>query len=71
MTNGTYDRTERRIRLAAALLLIGLGIEFVTLLINRPLSFLAFIGIGSPFVVAGALVYLWAIVVHSEPRNSA
>jgi hypothetical protein len=70
MTNGVYQRTERRIRLAAGLLLIGLGIEFVTLLINRPLSFLAFIGIGSPFVLAGALVYLRAIVVHSEPRQS-
>ena len=71
MTNGTYDRIEHRIRLAAALLLIGLGIELATLLNNRPLSFLAYMGLGAPFVVAGALVYLWTILIHSEPRNRA
>ena len=67
----TQGNTERRLRLAAALLLIGLSIEFVTLLINRPLSFLAFIGLGAPFVIAGAAVYLWSILTYSEPKAEA
>ena len=69
MMSRTPGKTERRLRLAAGLLLIGLAIQFVTLLVNRPLSFLAFIGLGSPFVIAGAAVYLWSILTYSEPTS--
>ena len=66
MIDTVQDGTERRLRRSAACLLIGLGIQFVSLLINHPLAFLAFILIGSPLVLAGAGLYLWSIVIHSE-----
>ena len=66
MIDTVQDRMERRLRWSAACLLIGLGIQFVSLLINHPLAFLAFILIGSPLVLAGAGLYLWSIVIHSE-----
>jgi len=66
MIDTVQDGTERRLRWSAACLLIGLGIQFVSLLINHPLAFLAFILIGSPLVLAGAGLYLWSIVIHSE-----
>ena len=60
------DRVEGKLKVAAAFVLIGLAIQFVTLLINRPLSFMAFILIGTPFVAIGAVLYLWSILVHTE-----
>jgi len=58
MIDTVQDGTERRLRWSAACLLIGLGIQFVSLLINHPLA--------SPLVLAGAGLYLWSIVIHSE-----
>ena len=66
MTRDAQTITEARLRLAAALLLVGLGIQFATLLVNRPLAFMAFILLGSPLVLIGAGVYLWSIVTHPE-----
>ena len=58
--------TERRLRLSAAILFAGLAIQFGTLLVNKPLAFMAFILVGSPLVMIGAGIYLWAIVTHPE-----
>jgi hypothetical protein len=66
MIDTAQDKTERRLRSSAACLLIGLGIQFVTLLINHPLAFLAFALVGSPLVLAGAALYLWSVVIHGE-----
>ena len=60
------NRIERRLRHAAAFLFAGLGIQLVTLLMNHPLAFMAFILVGSPLVCIGAAIYLWSVVVHSE-----
>jgi len=57
---------ERRLRLSASILVIGLGVQFGTLLVNRPLSFLVFAFIGCPLVLLGLVLYLWAVLVHSE-----
>ena len=65
MANGQTS-TERRLRLSAAILFAGLGIQLATLLVNRPLAFMAFILVGSPLVVIGVGVYLWSIVTHPE-----
>jgi hypothetical protein len=57
-----------RLRLAAALIIVGLAIQLVSLVWNTPLSFLAFIFAGSPFVFAGILVYLVSTVILSEKK---
>ena len=66
MMTEAQTATERRLRLAAAILFVGLGIQFATLLVNRPLAFMTFILVGSPLVLIGAAVYLWSIVSHPE-----
>ena len=66
MMDAIPNKTERRLRLAALCVLAGLGVQFATLLINHPLAFMAFVLIGSPLVFAGAVIYLWSVVVHAE-----
>ena len=66
MTTDGQTLTERRLRLSAAILFSGLGIQLATLLVNRPLAFMAFILVGSPLVLIGAGVYLWSIVTHHD-----
>ena len=66
MTHEHQTRTESSLRRAAAFLFIGLAIQLSTLLVNHPLAFMAFIFVGSPLVLIGALTYLWSVVVHAE-----
>jgi hypothetical protein len=66
MIDAMQTRTERRLRLSALCLLVGLAIQFMTLLVNHPLAFLIFVGIGSPLVFIGAILYLWSVVMHAE-----
>jgi hypothetical protein len=66
MTLEHQTRTEVSLRRAAAFLLVGLAIQLATLLVNHPLAFMAFIFIGSPLVLIGAVIYLWSVVIHSE-----
>lgn len=58
---------EGRIRLSALLLLLGLGVEAVTLSILHPLSFVAFAGLGVLLIVAGIAVFLLALLRAGEP----
>ena len=58
---------ERRIRLSAFLLLLGLGVEAVTLSILHPLSFIAFATIGVSLIAAGIIVFLLALLNAGEP----
>ena len=59
-------RIERRIRLAALLVLVGLVIEAVTLNILHPISFLVFAGAGVLFLGAGIVVFLVALLQEGE-----
>jgi hypothetical protein len=65
---GIRNKIERRLRIAAASVFVGLSIQLVTLRIHHPLAFLAFIMIGSPLVFLGAVLYLWSVV--SEGRST-
>ena len=58
---------ERRIRLAAALVLVGIAIEAVSLRILHPLSFVAFAAFGALAIGAGVVVYLLALLRGVEP----
>ena len=65
---------ERRIRVAAALVLAGIVIEAVTLRILHPMSFVLFAALGALAIGAGILVYLLALLRAAdsgtaEPRT--
>jgi predicted membrane channel-forming protein YqfA (hemolysin III family) len=59
-------KIEKRLRLAGSLIFVGLAIQLGTFLVNHPLSFMAFIFVGSPLVVAGAVMYLVGVVLQSQ-----
>jgi len=56
-----------RLRLSGVLIISGVLVQGISLFWNHPLSFLAFIGIGSLAVFCGMVVYLFALV---SPRKS-
>lgn len=56
------SRLQRRLKIAACLLVAGLMVEAVTLYWSGPMSFLLFIGLGGTLVGLGMIVYLIAIV---------
>ena len=64
MANAGMPRVsvERRVRLAAILICLGLIVLLLTLLRIHPLAFMAFILIGCPLVLAGILLFLYSIV---------
>jgi hypothetical protein len=53
---------QRKLKMAAYLLIAGLAVEGITLLWAHPTSFLLFIGLGGILVLAGVAIYLLAIV---------
>lgn len=55
-----------RIRLAAALCLLGLAVEAVTLNLLHPLAFVAFATIGVALIGLGVAVFLLALLRAGE-----
>ena len=70
--NGELTPMERRLRLAAELVLLGLVVEGLTLAWHHPLSFIVFMGLGGLLLAAGIIVFLLSLVSvpHSETRAS-
>lgn len=56
------DRPASRIRLAAILVAIGLGIEAVSLYGSGPGAFLAFALIGATLTLAGSALAAWVLL---------
>ena len=52
---------ERRIRCAAILVMAGIAIMLASLTSDHPLSFMAFLFLGCPAVLAGILLYLYSL----------
>jgi hypothetical protein len=63
-SNSAAPRIEKRVRLAALLIGLGLLVQLITLVRIHPLAFMAFILIGCPLVLAGVLLFLYSIVSH-------
>jgi hypothetical protein len=59
---------EKRLRLAAALVSMGLLIELVTLFWSHPTAFLVFLLLGGSLIVLGVLVYLLSLLKWTAPR---
>jgi hypothetical protein len=57
---------QRRVRIAAALVFVGLLIELLTLLWLHPLAFMTSAFIGAPLVGVGVLVFLYSLVSIAE-----
>ena len=64
------SRLQRRLKIAAYLLIVGLLVEVVTLYWSSPLSFMLFIGLGGTLIGLGIIVYLTAIVGPMNRRNA-
>ena len=56
---------ERKIRWASILTGGGLVIQLGTFLVVHPLSFIVFLTVGCPLVVAGILMYLISLVTST------
>jgi len=71
--NGELTPMERRLRLAAELVLLGLLVEALTLAWRHPLSVIVFLGLGGLLLAAGIVVFLFSLVSlsHSETREAS
>ena len=57
----------RRLRIAGALIFLGLLIEALTLEWNSPMAFLVFLGLGGLLIGLGVAFYLFSLVSPSAP----
>jgi hypothetical protein len=57
---------ERRVRISAALVFIGLIVELTALRWSHPTAFLVFAFAGIPLVGAGIAVFLYSLVFVTE-----
>jgi ABC-type xylose transport system permease subunit len=60
--NYSADPLEKRLQISGILLILGLLTEALCLFWARPLSFLAFIGVGGALLFLGVGVYLLSLV---------
>jgi len=60
---------EKRLQIAAALIILGLLVEAVCLVWARPLAFLIFVGIGMLLMFAGIVFYLISLVAPGAGRS--
>ena len=61
---------EKRLRLAASLVLAGLLVELITLFWSHPTTFLVFLILGGSLIFLGVLVYLLSLLKWTAPRVS-
>lgn len=53
---------KRSLRYSGMLLILGLAVEWISLVWERPLAFLLFAFIGGALLLAGVLLYLYSLV---------
>jgi hypothetical protein len=58
---------DRRLRIAALLVFLGLVVEAVSLNWHHPVSFIVFVGVGGAAMATGILLFFYSIVV--VPRS--
>ena len=61
------NKIASRLRIAGALIFLGVLIEAFTLNWNNPIAFLVFLGIGGLFIGLGVVFYLLSLVSPSTP----
>jgi hypothetical protein len=60
MASELDPRFVTRLRRAGVLVILGLLVQLATLLEAHPYSFLSFLVLGSGFVLAGVVTFVWA-----------
>ena len=58
---------ERALRISGILLILGLVVEAFSLLWDKPLAFVVFVGVGGFLTLVGILVYLCSLVPSNSP----
>jgi hypothetical protein len=53
---------ERALRISGILLILGIAVEIISLLWEKPLAFLLFVGIGGALTFVGIVVYLYSLL---------
>jgi hypothetical protein len=61
---------ENRIRWSGLLIVLGVTVLLFTLRWSHPLSFMAFLVLGCPLIVAGIMLFLWALAVKDGARGT-
>jgi hypothetical protein len=64
MKNGGIDKA---LRISGVLLILGIFVEIVSLLWEKPLAFLLFAGVGGLLTASGLAFYLYSLVRPTEP----
>ena len=62
---------ERLLRIASVLVILGLGLEIISLLWFHPLSFVLFAFVASSLIGLGILVYLASLVFAVSPLGES
>lgn len=65
----THTPIERALRLSGILLILGIAVEVISLLWEKPLSFLLFVGVGGLLTLIGILLFLYS--VQPSDRSSS
>ena len=69
----TLSRTEKRLRVAGALIILGLLVELATLFWLHPLSFMTFLAVGALLLALGVPFYLFTLLqrdrTHEPPHS--
>ena len=60
------SKMEWRVRISAALVFLGLGVELIGLCSVHPTSFIVFAMAGIPLVGAGIVIFLYSLVSTTE-----
>jgi hypothetical protein len=60
----------RTLQISGILLILGLAVEAVSLLWGKPLAFLLFACVGGVLMLAGILLYLYALVSMTTTSDS-
>jgi|HubBroStandDraft_6_1064221.scaffolds.fasta_scaffold1313173_2 hypothetical protein len=53
---------ERALRIAGVLLMLGIVVEIISLLWEKPMAFLLFAGVGGSLTFAGIVCYLYSLL---------
>ncbi len=53
---------QRVLRISGILLILGIAVEIISLLWEKPLAFLLFVGIGGALTFVGIILYLYSLL---------
>jgi hypothetical protein len=53
---------ERALRISGLLLILGIVVEIISLLWEKPLAFLLFVGVGGALTFLGIVLYLYSLL---------